>query len=305
MTPKLTHHLGVRHLPVLLLALAGVLAACSGGQSTSGASSPQSVSVSTSTSTTTTTIAVRADSPAALADTLTQIERGLRQPTAASTPSLGRAQQSAYGALKAHPDWRPTVLAAIGSDVHDAVNTNVDADLALEALFTGSGPAPTSLPTTSIRIPVPAAQLLADYQEAALTTGVPFAYLAAINFIESRFGRNPGQSTAGAQGPMQFEPGTWAQYGHGGNIQDDHDAILAAGRLLAANGGPANIAKAIFAYNNSHEYVRAVQDYANVMIAAPSAFYGYYQWQVYTKTTAGTFLLPEGYPNQAAVRTSG
>ena len=213
--------------------LAGVLAACSGGQSTSGASSPQSVSVSTSTSTTTTTIGVRADSPAALADSLTQIERGLRQPTAASTPSLGRAQQSAYGALKAHPDGRPTVLNASVPDVHDAVSTNVDADLALEALFTGSGPAPTSLPTTSIRIPQPAAQLLADYHEAEVTTGVPFAYLAAINFIESRFGRNPGQSTAGAQGPMQFEPATWAQYGHGGNIQDDHDSILAAAGFLS------------------------------------------------------------------------
>jgi hypothetical protein len=65
------------------------------------------------------------------------------------------------------------------------------------------------------------------------------------------------------------------------------------------------MAKAIFAYNNSRQYVRAVQDYANVIIAAPSAFYGYYQWQVYTKTTAGTFLLPEGYPSQPAVRTSG
>jgi hypothetical protein len=295
----------MRSRGLVLLALAGILAACSGGQSTGGASSQPSSRVSTSTSTTTTTIAVRADSPAALADTLTQIERGLRQPTAASNPSLGRAQQSAYGALKSHPDWRLAVLAAIGPDVHDAVSTNVDADLALDALFTGGGPLPTSLPVTSIRVPVPAAQLLADYQEAQATTGVPFAYLAAINFIESRFGRNPGQSTAGAQGPMQFEPATWAQYGHGGNIQDDHDAILAAGRLLAANGGAVNIAKAVLAYNNSRDYVRAVQDYANVMIAAPSAFYGYYEWQVFTKTTAGTFLLPEGYPTQPAVRTSG
>jgi Transglycosylase SLT domain len=295
----------VRYPSFVLVAVVGVLAACSSGQNSNVGVSATSSSASTSTSTTTTTIGVRADSPAALADSLTQIERGLRQPTAASTPSLGRAQQSAYGALKAHPEWRAAVLAAIGPDVHDAVNTNVDADLALEALFTGGGPAPTSLPTTSIRIPQPPAQLLADYHEAEVTTGVPFAYLAAINFIESRFGRNPGQSTAGAQGPMQFEPATWAQYGHGGNIQDDHDSILAAGRYLAAAGGPANMAKAIFAYNNSHDYVRAVQDYANVLLAAPSAFFGYYQWQVYTKTTAGTFLLPEGYPGQPAVRTSG
>jgi hypothetical protein len=65
------------------------------------------------------------------------------------------------------------------------------------------------------------------------------------------------------------------------------------------------MSKAIFAYNNSRDYVRAVQDYANVLVAFPSAFFGYYQWQVYTKTAAGTFLLPEGYPAQPAVRTSG
>jgi hypothetical protein len=295
----------MRHPGFVLLSLAGLLAACSGSQHATVGSSSKASQPATSTSTTPTTIAVRSDSPAALADTLTRIERGLRQPTVLVTPSLGRSQQSAYGALKSHPDWRPAVLAAIGADVRDAVTTNVDADAALEALFSGSGPPPTSLPTTSIRVPVPAAQLLADYHEAEASTGVPWAYLASINFIESRFGRNPGQSTAGAQGPMQFEPATWAQYGHGGNIQDDHDAILAAGRLLAASGGAANIAKAILAYNNSKDYVRAVQDYASVLLASPTAFFGYYQWQVFTKTTAGTFLLPEGYPGQPAVRTSG
>jgi hypothetical protein len=197
------------------------------------------------------------------------------------------------------------VLAAVGPDVRDAVNTNVDADAALSALLVSGGPLPTVLPTFPIHVPAPAESLLADYHEAEMTTGVPGAYLAAINFIESRFGRDVGQSTAGAQGPMQFEPATWTQYGYGGNINDDHDAILAAGRFLAASGGAANIAKAIFAYNNSRQYVRAVQDYANVLLAAPSAFYGYYQWQVYFKTNAGTFLLPEGYPTQPAVRTSG
>jgi transglycosylase-like protein with SLT domain len=295
----------VRHPGFVLLAVVGLLAACSGGQSGRVGVSQTSSSESTSTSTTTTTIGVRTDSPAALADSLTQIERGLRQPTAGLTPSLGRAQQSAYGALSAHPDWRTAVVAAVGPDVHDAVNTNVDADVALSKLLVSGGPLPTMLPTFPIHVPTSTALLLADYHEAEVTTGVSWAYLAAINFIESRFGRDVGTSTAGAQGPMQFEPATWTQYGHGGNILDDHDAILAAGRFLAANGGAANIAKAIFAYNNSHQYVTAVQDYANVLLAAPSAFYGYYQWQVYFKTNAGTFLLPEGYPTQPAVRTSG
>jgi len=70
-------------------------------------------------------------------------------------------------------------------------------------------------------VPTAAAQLLADYHEAEATTGVSWAYLAAINFIETRFGRDVGTSTAGAQEPMQFEPATWTQYGHGGNILDD------------------------------------------------------------------------------------
>lgn len=52
--------------------------------------------------------------------------------------------------------------------------------------------------------------------------------------------------------------------------------------------------KAIVAYNNSRQYVRAVQNDANVLLAAPPTFFGYYEWQVFTKTTAGTFLLPPG-----------
>jgi hypothetical protein len=40
---------------------------------------------------------------------------------------------------------------------------------------------------------------------------------------------------AGAQGPMQFMPATWAIYGHG-SIHRPRNAILAAGRFLAARG---------------------------------------------------------------------
>jgi hypothetical protein len=321
MTPKLTHYHAVRSSAlVAVFTVAGVVAGC-GSQTTSlgtgtdrhPATNPASTHGVTTTRgavvTTTATTAPRRlpgqGSPTALAATLTRVERGLRQPTAATNPTLGRAQQSAYGALSAHPAWRGPVITAVAADVRAAVYANVNADAALDALLTSGGALPTALPAVTIHPPSAPAQLLADYHDTEAATGVPWAYLAAINFIESRFGRDPGQSTAGAQGPMQFEPATWRQYGGGGNINDDHDAILAAGRYLAASGGAANIARAVFAYNNSHQYVQAVQDYATVMLAAPGAFYGYYHWQVYFKTTAGTYLLPEGYPSQPAVRQAG
>jgi len=37
--------------------------------------------------------------------------------------------------------------------------------------------------------------------------------LAAINAIESDYGRDLNTSSAGASGWMQFEPSTWKQYG--------------------------------------------------------------------------------------------
>ena len=66
---------------------------------------------------------------------------------------------------------------------------------------------------------------------------------------------NDGPSSAGALGPMQFEPSTWALYGDGGNIMNPGDAIPAAARLLVANGAPGNLQQALFAYNHSSSYV--------------------------------------------------
>ena len=73
---------------------------------------------------------------------------------------------------------------------------------------------------------------------------------------------NDGPSSAGALGPMQFEPSTWALYGDGGNIMDPADAIPAAARLLVANGAPGNLQQAIFAYNHSESYVTDVLSWA-------------------------------------------
>ena len=123
----------------------------------------------------------------------------------------------------------------------------------------------TKLPAWHIVAPPPAQELLADYKAAEAAIGVPWQYLAAIHFIESRMGRIRGNSTAGAQGPMQFLPATWTQYGNGGDIQNPKDAIFAAARLLKHNGAPGNMDNALFNYNRSPHYVAAVTAYAQVM----------------------------------------
>ena len=74
-------------------------------------------------------------------------------------------------------------------------------------------------------------------------------------------GRIRGDSSAGAQGPMQFIPSTWAAYGEG-DVNSYRDSILAAGRYLRAAGAPGNMPKAVFAYNHDTRYVAAVTGYA-------------------------------------------
>jgi membrane-bound lytic murein transglycosylase B len=78
---------------------------------------------------------------------------------------------------------------------------------------------------------------------------------------------------------MQFIPSTWRIYGHGGNIRDPHDAILAAARLLEANGAPGRYGPAIRAYNPSGLYVQAVTRYAREIDKDPYALYFLYCWE--------------------------
>jgi membrane-bound lytic murein transglycosylase B len=137
--------------------------------------------------------------------------------------------------------------------------------------------------------------LLGYFREGQSRFGVPWQDLAAIELVETRFGRIRGVSLAGAQGPMQFLPATWARYGSG-DIRGQRDAILGAARYLAANGAPGDIASALYRYNNSENYVQAVQDYAGAMRIDMRSYYGYYYWQVLYHWVRGTVLLPEGYP---------
>jgi Transglycosylase SLT domain len=237
--------------------------------------------------------------PASTAALLTRVERELRSPTTnpADINRLGWQQQDAYRALSAHPHWVDDVLAHLPNDLQPIVTANERAGRDLERL--GEGSKPHHLPEWHIAPPLPAEVLRSYYAEAEAATGIPWAYLASIHLVETRLGRIQGTSSAGAQGPMQFLPATWERYGQG-NIDDNHDSILAAARLLQANGGPGDMNGALFRYNHSNSYVIAVESYAQLMLAEERAFLGYHGWQVFYATTEGTFLLPEGYPGKAA-----
>jgi soluble lytic murein transglycosylase-like protein len=116
---------------------------------------------------------------------------------------------------------------------------------------------------------------------------VPWNVLAAVNFVESKFGKLRSSSAAGAQGPMQFMPATWRRYGLGGNVHDAHDAILGAANYLHASGAPQHIRRALHAYNPSSSYVDAVLRYAGLMRRDRVVFYELYSWQVFVKTPGG------------------
>ncbi|MEO7442787.1 MAG: lytic transglycosylase domain-containing protein, partial [Acidimicrobiales bacterium] len=204
---------------------------------------------------------------------------------------LGKAQQVAYRQLVANPAWLGEVLAAVPSALHPVMTANVKAGSELRALTKPR----TELPPWRIVAPAPAAELLGYYKEAEARFGVPWGYLAAIHLTETRMGRIRGTSTAGAQGPMQFLPATWGQYGEGGDINSNRDAIMAAARLLVRNGAPGNMANALFNYNRSQRYVTAVTEYALLMAKDEGAYRGYYQWEVYYRLVDGDRLLPVGY----------
>lgn len=124
----------------------------------------------------------------------------------------------------------------------------------------------------------PAARLLGWYREAQARFGVRWQLLAAINLVESAFGKVRNTSTAGAQGPMQFLPTTWKRYGLRGNVRDPHDAILGAANYLAANGAAHDERDALYHYNHSELYVDAVLHYAHRITHVPTAFAEYYAW---------------------------
>jgi len=135
-----------------------------------------------------------------------------------------------------------------------------------------TSPPPTPQPAESpetVTTPVPGVRHtwvpLAN-KAAATCPGLPASVLVAIGHIESSLGLQTWTSSAGAMGPMQFMPATWAHYGVDGDgdgsidIMNAVDAVHGAARLLCANGGgdPERLASALWNYNRSDDYVRHV-----------------------------------------------
>jgi Transglycosylase SLT domain len=133
----------------------------------------------------------------------------------------------------------------------------------------------------------PASVLLSAYREAQRRFDVPWNVLAAVNFVESKFGKLRNASAAGAQGPMQFMPATWRRYGLGGNVKDPYDAILGAANYLHASGAPRDLRLALHHYNPSRSYVDAVLRYARRIAIDRTMFFDFYNWQVFVKTARG------------------
>ncbi len=208
-----------------------------------------------------------------------------------------RRQQVAYRAVGRHPEWDAVIRPRVPAELVEVYDRNVDARRQLASM----APVRDTVPAWRIQAPAPSDELLGYYHEADAAFGVGWNYLAAINLIETALGRIDGVSTAGAQGPMQFLPATFAVYGDGGDIHAPRDAIMAAARMLAANGFAADRDHAIYQYNHANAYVRAVNDYAAVLAVDPAAWAGYHGWDVYYKTTAGDVLLPIGYTATAPI----
>ena len=142
------------------------------------------------------------------------------------------------------------------------------------------GPAPVGVPNFVInkfRIPP---FLLPIYQAAGTQYGIRWEVLAAINEIETDYGRNLNVSSAGALGWMQFIPSSWRAYGTDANSDGEKDpynpvdAIFAAARYLKAAGAEDDLRRAIFAYNHADWYVDSVMMRARLISGLPADLVG-------------------------------
>jgi Transglycosylase SLT domain len=236
-------------------------------------------------------------SPAALADRLTNTQRGLDRAVddwrAQGDPSRGAPpgdvtlyaldQQRGQILLSGRPRLAHSVLARLPGRVAAHARASIRARRMLGRLST-----PQPLDRFRTGPARPAGELLRHYREAQRRFGVSWQVLAAVNLVESAFGRTRNTSTAGAQGPMQFIPSTWAAYGMGGDIRDPHDAILGAANYLHASGAPRDYRTALYRYNPSRLYVDAVLAYSDRIRRDARNFFAYYAWQVFVRTPQGT-----------------
>lgn len=302
----------MRRLAALLLVSALALSGCGTDASpreseapTPSSASPASPTAAPTPAAPTTAVPALPAFPARRADRLAaQLARAhavlaTRPPGSADFQRAAEFRQLGARALAVRGSgYTDAVLARLDRPVARALRPEVRAARLLSEL-TDAQP---RLPKWRIVQPPAAERLLRHYRAAEHAIGVPWEYLAAIHLVETRMGRIRGTSTAGAEGPMQFLPSTFAAYGEGGDINDPRDAIFAAARLLRANGAPGDLAAALWSYNHHDNYVQAVSAYAQAMERDPRAYRMYWYWRVLYKHRSGPHLLPVGYPERPAVR---
>lgn len=208
---------------------------------------------------------------------------GTAPPTTTTTPSAiggvvkpkGQAKGESYDNARAVPPTTAPAEDAGHASLEDATGNTADAP---DAPSSGAAPTPatpgfTVAPPMAAPIGVPnffienfriPPFLLPIYQAAGIQYSVPWQVLAAINEIETDYGRNLNVSSAGALGWMQFMPPSWEAYGvdaNGDGVKDPYnpvDAIFAAARYLKAAGAETDLPRAIFAYNHADWYVDSV-----------------------------------------------
>lgn len=302
--PAPVHARSARTPAALALAACLLLTSCSTQQAPDRETAPNHPASGSATSAKDTADEVRGGlpavpathSPTALAHQLDRAVTTLQhhKATATGIRRAGEFQQLAVLTVAtASTAFRRKVMARLRPATALVTRGDVRSARLLRAMTTPQ----RTLPRWRIVKPAPAAELLGYYRRAQRRTGVPWTYLAAIHLVETRMGRIRGASTAGALGPMQFLPSTWDMYGAGGDINDPRDAILAAARLLKAHGAPEHMAGALWHYNPSDYYVRAVTEHARAMQRSRSVYRGYWHWRVLYLHRRGTYVLPVGYPN--------
>lgn len=242
-----------------------------------------------------------ARSPQEVTDALVSLRRGLRADVdawiaAGARPEsrLGRrlniqavGEQKLMRRLVTDRELARKVARRLPFAVRREVERHIAVGERLRALIEPVDP-PIELQTTK---PLSPNILLGIFKKVGHRHDIDWRILAAVNFVESRFGRAVGSSPAGAIGPMQFLPSTWEAFGGGGDIRNPRDAIPAAARLLDASGAPEDMRAALFAYNHSDAYVDAILTYARDMRADVRNYYIYWSWEVFVLTTKGEVQL--------------
>jgi hypothetical protein len=228
------------------------------------ANQPDAPAQAPTTTTTTTTTTTAPPPPAA------------PKPAPSRRPAARLGKPRVESQAPVHPDQAPTTRAKqiLSTLPSGGGVSGIPPSLPISSPLAPS-PATGSVPNLLLdRFPIPPF-LLPIYQAAGVEYDVPWQVLAAINEIETDYGRNLSVSSAGAEGWMQFMPSSWRTYGvdaNGDGRKDPYnpaDAIFAAARYLKAAGAAQDIRQAIFSYNHAWWYVDSVMLRAKLVRALP------------------------------------